>query len=120
MQFGVLHTPYKNKRRFTHPTGEITMGMNLTLAFEVDVLGVAGRNVEAYDLCRGKTMDKLDAVAKQLGMTFLDDFPRKPDLKHLSNEQEVALLLDDWNEKQRGRSRQTSGTIPPKGWRSCG
>jgi hypothetical protein len=73
--------------------------VNITLCLDREVPGVLYRQVEAYDLAKGNTWDRLNAVARQQGMTPLDTYWGDPDYGDLPQEQRLALLLHHWDEE---------------------
>ena len=76
--------------------------MNATLFFDPDLPGILYRQIEAYDLCENNTLDRLDAIARQLGVASLYDFVGTPDYSDLPQDQQLALLLGHWSEAEWG------------------
>ena len=59
------------------------MGVNITLYFEQEVPERLVQCVEAKELCQGKTLEKIEGLCKELGVTGLMEYSAQPDVSHL-------------------------------------
>jgi hypothetical protein len=74
--------------------------MTLTLRFERDFPGIRNQSVDAYDLLRGKNLEKLEVIATELGVGRFSDFWRHSELERgdLTTEQQMALIIGNWDD----------------------
>jgi hypothetical protein len=89
--------------------------MNLTLQFAQDVPGVLHKYVEAYDLVQGKTIEKLDRIARQLGVKPIVEFGRDDPPPDLPQEAQLAMLINCWDEERWGARPEPLWYDPAEG-----